>query len=55
MLNKMSDASFVSASTAAAPTISQASAMDYVRLMKPRVMSLVVFTGFVGLVAAPVG
>ncbi len=28
--------------------------MDYVRLMKPRVMSLVVFTGFVGLVAAPV-
>ncbi len=29
--------------------------MDYVRLMKPRVMSLVVFTAFVGLVAAPVG
>lgn len=27
--------------------------MDYVRLMKPRVMSLVVFTAFVGLVAAP--
>jgi protoheme IX farnesyltransferase len=55
MQDKMSDAGFVSASTAAAPTISQASAMDYVRLMKPRVMSLVVFTGFVGLVAAPVG
>jgi len=29
--------------------------MDYVRLMKPRVMSLVVFTAFVGLVAAPGG
>jgi protoheme IX farnesyltransferase len=28
--------------------------MDYVRLMKPRVMSLVVFTAFVGLVTAPV-
>ena len=28
--------------------------MDYVRLMKPRVMSLVVFTALVGLVAAPV-
>lgn len=46
----MSDATFVSTSPAAAP----ASAMDYVRLMKPRVMSLVVFTAFVGLVAAPV-
>ena len=29
--------------------------MDYVRLMKPRVMSLVVFTAFVGLIAAPAG
>jgi protoheme IX farnesyltransferase len=47
----MSDATFVSTSSTAAP----ASAMDYVRLMKPRVMSLVVFTAFVGLVAAPVG
>jgi len=28
--------------------------MDYVRLMKPRVMSLVVFTALAGLVAAPV-
>jgi heme o synthase len=46
----MSDASLVSPSSATA----SASAMDYVRLMKPRVMSLVVFTGFVGLVAAPV-
>ncbi len=32
----------------------QATALDYVRLMKPRVMSLVVFTALVGLVAAPV-
>ncbi len=46
----MSDASLISTSPAAA----SASAMDYVRLMKPRVMSLVVFTAFVGLVAAPV-
>ncbi len=28
-------------------------AKDYVRLMKPRVMSLVIFTALVGLVAAP--
>ena len=48
---QMSDATIVSTST---PTAS-ASAMDYVRLMKPRVMSLVVFTALVGLVAAPVG
>ena len=27
---------------------------DYVALLKPRVMSLVVFTAFVGLMAAPV-
>ena len=32
-----------------------ASAMDFVRLMKPRVMSLVVFTALAGLVAAPGG
>ena len=48
---QMSDATIVSASN---PTAS-ASAMDYVHLMKPRVMSLVVFTALVGLVAAPVG
>jgi len=28
---------------------------DYVQLLKPRVMSLVVFTALVGLLAAPVG
>ncbi|MGI6851416.1 heme o synthase [Mesorhizobium sp. 1B3] len=34
--------------------ISEATASDYLALLKPRVMSLVVFTAFVGLVAAPV-
>lgn len=33
--------------------LSEASASDYIALLKPRVMSLVVFTGFVGLMAAP--
>ncbi len=33
--------------------LSEAMASDYITLLKPRVMSLVVFTGFVGLMAAP--
>ncbi|MCX7305157.1 MAG: heme o synthase [Hyphomicrobiales bacterium] len=33
--------------------LSEATAGDYLELMKPRVMSLVVFTAFVGMVAAP--
>src|SRR5262252_10867133 len=33
--------------------ISEASVGDYIALMKPRVMSLVVFTAFVGLLVAP--
>src|SRR5262249_47283553 len=33
--------------------ISEASVGDYVALMKPRVMSLVVFTALVGLMVAP--
>ncbi|HEV2899924.1 MAG TPA: heme o synthase [Pseudaminobacter sp.] len=37
----------------AALRISDATAADFVELLKPRVMSLVVFTAFVGLVAAP--
>jgi protoheme IX farnesyltransferase len=45
----MSDVSTARPVAAAA----SASAMDYVRLMKPRVMSLVVFTALAGLVAAP--
>jgi protoheme IX farnesyltransferase len=33
--------------------LSEASARDYFELLKPRVMSLVVFTAFAGLVVAP--
>ncbi len=33
--------------------LSEANASDYIALLKPRVMSLVVFTGLVGLLAAP--
>ncbi|WP_291209193.1 UbiA family prenyltransferase, partial [Hyphomonas sp.] len=36
----------------ATPQKRHATAMDYVNLMKPRIMMLVVFTGFAGLVAA---
>jgi heme o synthase len=39
---------------ARAPHISEASVGDYLALMKPRVMSLVVFTALVGLMVAPV-
>jgi heme o synthase len=35
------------------PHVSVATASDYISLLKPRVMSLVVFTALVGLVAAP--
>jgi protoheme IX farnesyltransferase len=45
----MSDA----ATAGVSATTASASAMDYVRLMKPRVMSLVVFTAMSGLIAAP--
>ena len=38
---------------AAAFAVSEASVGDYVALMKPRVMSLVVFTALVGLMVAP--
>ena len=42
---------------AMSPAVSRSSApprwQDYVQLLKPRVMSLVVFTGFVGMIAAP--
>src|SRR5687768_14447632 len=34
--------------------LSEATAGDFIQLLKPRVMSLVVFTAFVGLAAAPV-
>ena len=35
------------------PRVSEASVGDYLALMKPRVMSLVVFTALVGLMVAP--
>ena len=37
----------------AAPRISEAGVADYLALLKPRVMSLVVFTALVGLMIAP--
>ena len=37
----------------AAPLVTTAQPEDFFQLLKPRVMSLVVFTGFTGLVAAP--
>src|SRR5256885_5715452 len=40
-------------SIALAPRISEADVADYIALLKPRVMSLVVFTALVGLVIAP--
>ena len=36
-----------------APCISDAAISDYIALLKPRVMSLVIFTGLVGIVVAP--
>jgi protoheme IX farnesyltransferase len=39
--------------SAAAAPYAGAAVADYVQILKPRVMSLVVFTGFVGLVVAP--
>ncbi|MGE0667301.1 MAG: heme o synthase [Sphingomonadales bacterium] len=54
----MSDAMFASArSTEAASKTDgmEPRVVDYLALLKPRVMSLVVFTGLVGLVAAPGG
>jgi protoheme IX farnesyltransferase len=42
-----------SATAAAALAVSEATVGDYVALMKPRVMSLVVFTALVGLMVAP--
>src|SRR5258708_12124099 len=39
--------------TAVGPLAARAAVGDYVEILKPRVMSLVVFTGLVGLVLAP--
>ena len=43
----------VSAPRASTPYVSEASVGDYVALLKPRVMSLVVFTALVGMMVAP--
>jgi protoheme IX farnesyltransferase len=43
----------VSDFSAAQSTAPAASVQDYIQILKPRVMSLVVFTGFVGLAVAP--
>jgi heme o synthase len=43
----------ISTSPVAAPALAGPAVGDYVALLKPRVMSLVVFTGFVGLYLAP--
>ena len=52
----MTDASIIAPelgnSTSASMT-TEASLTDFLELLKPRVMRLVVFTGFVGLIAAP--
>ena len=45
--------SFSPAGTAPPATLSLATPSDYLALLKPRVMSLVVFTALVGMVAAP--
>ncbi len=50
----MSDASFNASTVTAKGYADEASFGDYFALLKPRVMSLVVFTALVGLLAAPV-
>ncbi len=52
----MTDASIDFTAKAQDPALSEgAPVADYLALLKPRVMSLVVFTGFAGLIAAPGG
>ncbi|MDA0962262.1 MAG: heme o synthase [Proteobacteria bacterium] len=50
----MSDATINQTGQTATPITDEAQFGDYVALLKPRVMSLVVFTALVGLLAAPV-
>ncbi|WP_300072226.1 heme o synthase [uncultured Ruegeria sp.] len=50
----MTDASINASTVTAQPRVDEASFGDYFALLKPRVMSLVVFTALVGLLAAPV-
>jgi protoheme IX farnesyltransferase len=51
----MTDASYIETEPAAHETSAGGSVSDYFQLMKPRVMSLVVLTALVGIVAAPGG
>ncbi len=52
--SKMSDTSYTSQSSAPLTVEGEAQFGDYIALLKPRVMSLVVFTALVGLLVAPV-
>jgi protoheme IX farnesyltransferase len=49
----MSDGDIALETSGARPLHAEAGVGDFVALLKPRVMSLVVFTGFAGMVAAP--
>jgi len=49
----VSDTAYRMTGSAAAEALPSGDIGDYVALLKPRVMSLVVFTGFAGLIAAP--
>jgi protoheme IX farnesyltransferase len=49
----MSDSVALTGSASSAPTFQEAGVRDYLSLLKPRVMSLVVFTGWAGLWIAP--
>ena len=51
----MSDASLNTASPVSRAQEGEAGFGDFFALLKPRVMTLVVFTALVGLLAAPVG
>ncbi|MEX1148162.1 MAG: heme o synthase [Sphingomonadales bacterium] len=53
MIDRTSTAAIADHHDALLGDATQASARDFISLLKPRVMSLVVFTGFVGLVLAP--
>ena len=49
----MSDSSLSMTSPSAVPAAAGGEVRDYIALLKPRVMTLVVYTGFAGLLAAP--
>ena len=53
MAETLAQKALVADATLAKRTALEASVGDYIALLKPRVMSLVVFTALVGIVAAP--